>query len=178
MPYFCRMEPKLVKCEIHDLDLLAQLSLKTFSDAFASDNDADDFEAYLRSAFNSEKLQGELENDNSTFFFINSEDAIVGYFKINVGEAQTDLHDGNALELERIYVLKEFQGRQLGTWALKKVVSLAKDLGKQYVWLGVWEKNPNAIRFYEKHGFKKFGKHPYYIGNDRQTDWLMRLDLA
>ncbi len=104
-------------------------------------------------------------------------DDITGYFKINQGNAQTDIYDENAMELERIYILKNFQGKRLGAWALNKVLEFAKEGGAQYVWLGVWEHNSKAIRFYERHGFKKFGEHPYYIGNDRQNDWLMRFDI-
>ena len=102
---------------------------------------------------------------------------MVGYLKINFGTAQSDIEDDSALELERIYVSKEFQGRQIGSQTLTKVLELAKNQNKQYVWLGVWEQNQGAIRFYERYGFIKFGEHPYYIGSDKQTDWLMRYDL-
>lgn len=74
------------------------------------------------------------------------------------------------MELERIYVLSPYQGQGVGAKALNFVLQLAKRTNKTYVWLGVWEKNEAAIRFYEKWGFKKIGTHPYDIGNDRQTD--------
>jgi len=81
------------------------------------------------------------------------------------------------MELERIYVLEEFQGRSYGAVILQKVKEVAISAQKQFIWLGVWEKNTRAIIFYERYGFKKFGTHPYYIGTDKQTDFLMRLDL-
>ncbi|MGB5647238.1 MAG: GNAT family N-acetyltransferase, partial [Muriicola sp.] len=81
-------------------------------------------------------------------------------------------------ELERIYVLTHYQGQGIGDWIMEQVIRLAKEAEKRFIWLGVWEKNTAAIRFYEKKGFIKFGKHPYYIGKDKQMDWLMKLDLT
>ena len=177
MRYFYEMQPKLIKCDISDVQQLANLSLETFSDAFGTQNDPDDFEAYLTSAFNSEKLLSELENPNSSFYFVLLGEAIVGYLKINFDDAQSDIHDPNSLELERIYILNSHQGKNLGSWALEQTFQLAKKSKKQYIWLGVWERNQKAIKFYERFGFKKFGEHAFFIGSDRQIDWLMRCDL-
>ena len=104
-------------------------------------------------------------------------EVVVGYFKLNWGDAQKDIHDENAVEIERIYVLKEFQRKRIGQQMLAKTIELAKDKGAEYIWLGVWEKNIKAIRFYEKHGFEKFGEHVFMLGNDKQTDHLMKLVL-
>lgn len=164
-------------CTHTDLDALVQISQKTFSEAFEKDNDPGDFQAYLKKAFAPQQLATELHNPNCFFHFVFEGETLVGYFKLNVGGAQTDVHDSNALELERIYVLSEHQGKQIGRWMLDQIGILAGKMGKSYIWLGVWEHNPNAIRFYQRYGFQKFGEHPYYIGTDKQTDWLMRLDL-
>lgn len=102
---------------------------------------------------------------------------LVGYFKLNEHDAQTDIKTEESLELERIYVVKEFQGMQIGRLMLQKAIELAVEKGKRYIWLGVWEKNFNAIRFYQKYNFKKFATHSYFIGNDEQMDWLLRLEL-
>jgi ribosomal protein S18 acetylase RimI-like enzyme len=169
------VETKLIICSLEEIETLVQLSVKTFSDAFEKHNSPDDFAMYLKSAFSMDRLEGELKNPDSTFFFIYTNDDIVGYLKINKGEAQTELNDENAWELERIYILQAFQGKQLGSWALNRVLKLAKEASAKYVWLGVWESNLRAIKFYESHGFKKFGEHPYYVGADKQNDWLMRL---
>ena len=81
------------------------------------------------------------------------------------------------MELERIYVKSEFQRNKIGLFMLNNIKRIATSKNKSYLWLGVWEKNGKAIRFYEKNGFIKFGKHPYYIGTDKQMDWLMKLNL-
>jgi ribosomal protein S18 acetylase RimI-like enzyme len=165
-------------CTLTDLDVLRQVSLETFKEAFEAQNDPEDFVSYLREAFSVERLRREVTTPGSLFFFLRYQEQLAGYAKINKGEAQTELQDPEALEIERIYIRKPFQGMGLGGWMLGKLVSLAMEEGKRYVWLGVWEENKEAVRFYERHGFVTFGKHPYYIGSDRQMDWMMRLDLT
>ena len=164
-------------CRISDLDKLITISKNTFIAAFKNENDPKDFADYIEAAFSREQLQKELMNKDSLFHFVYEGSQLVGYFKVNWAQAQTDVKDENALELERIYVLQEYQGKGIGEWLLQQIVAIAKKAALKYVWLGVWEHNPRAIRFYLKNGFTKFGTHPYYIGKDKQTDWLLRLML-
>jgi ribosomal protein S18 acetylase RimI-like enzyme len=156
---------------------LAALSKKTFKEAFESKNNPDDFKAYLNAAFSEDTLIKELQDYNSSFFLVYRDSNLAGYFKLNQNGSQSDIRDNSALEIERIYVLEEFQGQGIGAWMLEQVISMATEKNKDYVWLGVWERNTKAIAFYERLGFHKFGSHPYYIGKDEQTDWLMRLDM-
>ena len=165
------------ECQISDLDELVKISKDTFAAAFENDNKPDDFQDYLQKAFSPESLEKELKNPNSIFYFAFDGETLVGYFKLNTGAAQTDVHNKNAMELERIYVKQEYQGKKVGGQMLSEILNLGRKRNKNYLWLGVWEHNPKAIRFYQRHGFQKFGEHPYYIGTDKQTDWLLRLDL-
>lgn len=128
-------------------------------------------------AFSIEVLHKELCTLGTSFYFVFMGNSLAGYFKINEGEAQSDIKDYNSLELERIYVLAEFQGKGIGRKILDVVKQKAKIKKKKYVWLGVWQLNPEAIKFYKAHDFVIFGEHPYYIGKDRQMDWLMRFDI-
>ncbi|QCX01799.1 GNAT family N-acetyltransferase [Aggregatimonas sangjinii] len=165
------------KCTAADIKTLVQISLRTFVDAFEKENDPEDFNAYTTVAFSEETLTEQLHNPYSTFYFLYKKDELAGYFKLNEYAAQSEMKGPDTLELERIYVEKAFQGQQLGTFMLKEAIRIASELEKKQLWLGVWQKNINAIRFYEKHGFKKFATHPYYIGQDKQTDWLMRIAI-
>jgi ribosomal protein S18 acetylase RimI-like enzyme len=167
----------LEPCTFSDLSVLREVALETFKEAFAAQNDPEDFETYLREAFSAERLRREMTEPETRFFFLYYRKQLAGYAKINSGKAQTELQDPEALEIERIYVRKPFQGKGLGSWLLEQLTTLARKEGKKYAWLGVWEENIEAIRFYKRHGFVTFGKHPYYIGSDRQMDWMMRLDF-
>lgn len=172
------MQLHFQKCIFSDLNTLVHISKKTFVNAFEEVNDPDDFKAYIDFAFEKSNLAKQLNNSNSSFYFVFENEQLVGYFKLNKNDAQTDIKTSESIELERIYVLEEFQGQQIGKYMLQEVIRLCSDLSKKYIWLGVWQKNTDAIRFYEKYGFSKFNTHPYYIGKDKQTDWLMRLDLS
>ncbi|TMM58879.1 GNAT family N-acetyltransferase [Maribacter algarum] len=165
------------KCTFLELVELVEISRRTFVDSFEKDNDPEDFKDYIDSAFEKSNIANQLKNPYSHFYFAFKDGQLAGYFKLNIEDAQTDINSEEAIELERIYVLTEFQGQKIGKHILQEAIRLASQLKKEYMWLGVWEKNTDAIRFYQKNGFTKFGTHPYYIGNDKQTDWLMRVEL-
>lgn len=171
------MQLRFQKCTFSDLEQLVEISKTTFVNAFEKDNDPKDFRNYIDSAFEKNNIADQLENSNSFFYFVFRKEHLVGYFKLNIADAQTDIKSKESIELERIYVCQEFQGQQIGKQMLHEVATLASQLNKEYMWLGVWEKNTDAIRFYQKHGFAKFAMHPYYIGKDKQTDWLLRFEL-
>ncbi|MFX0555970.1 GNAT family N-acetyltransferase [Maribacter sp. CXY002] len=154
------------------------MSITTFTEAFQKDNDPQDFQDYLAKAFSANILREELCNPDSHFYFVHHNDKLVGYFKLNFNSAQTDIKLKDTVELERIYVVKAHQGKKIGAAILSKVKGMVSNTQKSFLWLGVWEHNVNAIKFYKKHGFYQFGTHPYFIGKDEQTDWLMRFDLV
>lgn len=168
---------KIHKCGPQHLTELTRISRHTFIDAFEALNDPADFEHYLNTSLSKEKIARELRNPDTSFFFVTEGGAVVAYFKLNENDAQTDLKEAEGIELERIYVLSEFQGRKIGEWIISEILKMDRVTKKSYIWLGVWEENAAAIRFYERLGFAKFAMHPYYIGKDRQMDWLMKMNL-
>lgn len=156
---------------------LQKISIQTFVDTFSELNSEEDMQNYISEKLNLDQLKSELENPNSEFYFAENEDGICGYLKLNFGEAQTETHNQNAVEIERIYVSKEFLGLKVGQILFEKSLEIAKERNADFIWLGVWEENFRAIRFYEKNGFEVFGKHDFKLGNDIQTDLMMKLKL-
>ena len=167
----------LIPVGINAVHQLREISCSTFFQTFQEHNKADDMEAYLTSSFSVEKLTHELNNPNTEFYFAKNEDNIVGYLKVNIGEAQTEHINLNAFEIERIYVDKAYLGKKVGQLLFNKAIELAKSKNVAYVWLGVWEENHRALAFYEKNGFIPFDKHVFMLGNDAQTDIMMKLLL-
>lgn len=174
MPFKNVIFEKLSPAQLQELKTISR---KTFSDAFASGNNPDDLELYLNTAFSEEQLRDELLDPLSQFYFIKMEDETLGYFKINLGAAQTEFKEEDSMELERIYVKKEFQNKGLGQIMLDTVIEMAVQRKMRFLWLGVWEKNEKAIKFYLRNDFKVTGSHPYMVGTDLQTDKIMVLDL-
>lgn len=167
-----------VKISPDELKDLQELSKKTFYETFAPENTAANMQYYLDTNFSTEKLSEEINNPDSEFYFAKIDDKAIGYLKINSGNAQTELqNDDKALELERIYVSQEFQGKKIGQILFDKALEIAKEKNAEYIWLGVWEKNLKAIHFYKKNGFTAFGTHLFKLGDDEQTDIMMKLVL-
>ena len=160
-----------------EVEALQQIAKTTFVEAFEHLNNPSDFETYVTKAFSVEQIAKELENSNSYFFFAILNKTIIGYLKLNKGPAQTDLQKENTIEIERIYVHATFQGKRIGQRLIDKAIAIARAEQFDSIWLGVWEKNPKAIRFYERLGFVTFDQHSFRMGTDIQTDLLMILDL-
>lgn len=169
--------PAIKKIELSQVSKLQKIGRETFYETFAGDNSEENMKDYLDEKFAIGKLTTELSNPDSEFYFAHIEDQILGYLKVNFGEAQTELKDKEGLEIERIYVLQEFHGLKVGQLLYNKALQIAKDDDLKYIWLGVWEENLRAQNFYKKNGFVAFDKHIFVLGDQKQTDLLMKLTL-
>lgn len=157
-----------------DVKTLQTIGKQTFFETFAADNAEEDMNEYLEKNFTVEKITKELNNPESTFFIAWQDTDAIGYLKLNTGAAQTELQDDTALEIERIYIKSDYQGKKIGQILYDKALETANAQHKKSIWLGVWEENLRAIKFYEKNGFVAFDKHIFKMGNDEQTDIMMR----
>lgn len=157
-----------------DLTLLRDMSIRTFHDTYAAYNTEEDMAHHVATVFHPDRFLEELNDDRIGYHIGFLDDEPAGYIRVNLSGVQTDVNDPASLELERIYVLKEFQGRRLGDQLIAKTMELAREAGLEYVWLGVWKKNEKAIRFYQRMGFEIFGTHDFLLGTDPQSDWLMK----
>jgi ribosomal protein S18 acetylase RimI-like enzyme len=165
------------KVTLNDIEQLQKIGRRTFYETFSAGNTEENMTKYLEEVFSLEKLTAELNDAGSEFYFAVLGNNVIGYLKLNVGRSQTELQDDKALEIERIYVLQEFHGKKVGQVLYEKTMQIAKRRNAHYVWLGVWEENPGAINFYRKNGFVEFDKHIFKLGNDEQTDIMMKLQL-
>ena len=166
---------KITKEDIEQLQIIGR---QTFLETFAAANTEENMQQYLEEGFTVDKLTAELTNPNSEFYFALFDNKVIGYLKINFKAPQTELKDHSALEIERIYVLKEFHGKKVGQILYETAFDIAIKAGASYLWLGVWEENPRAINFYKKNSFFEFDKHIFKLGNDEQTDIMMKLQLG
>jgi len=168
------MNINIQPCSIVDLEKLQSIGYETFDETFRKMNSQETMDKYLQESFNKKKLLMELNNKDCKFYFLYLENKIVGYLKINDTSAQSDINDANSIELERIYVKKAYKGKGLGKKLIHFVLHLAKKMKKNYIWLGVWEKNINAISFYTKMGFYETGRHSFRMGDELQNDLILK----
>ncbi len=172
------IEIQIIKVQHKDSQKLLQIGRQTFYDGFGPPvNTEENIQSYLNEKFTKEHITKELKHPNSIFYFAKLNNEIIGYLKLNSGDAQTESVEGNAIEIERIYVTKEYQGKKTGQILLDKSLQVAKNKNAEYIWLGVWDKNVRAIKFYERNGFKIFDKHGFMLGTEAQVDLMMKLEL-
>ncbi|MFG6113751.1 GNAT family N-acetyltransferase [Halobacillus sp. MO56] len=167
------MPVTIKKCAFEDLRQLQEISYETFQETFKHQNSPESMNAYLEKAFNLNQVEKELSNLSSQFFFVYFNHEVAGYLKVNINDAQSEDMGEDALEIERIYIINNFQKHGLGKYLLNKAMEIAWNENKQKIWLGVWEKNENAIAFYKKMGFVQTGAHSFYMGDEKQTDIIM-----
>jgi diamine N-acetyltransferase len=171
------MTINIKQCDVGDLRKLQEISYETFNETFEDQNSPENMNAYLERAFNLTQLEKELSTISSQFFFVYLHHEVAGYLKVNINDAQSEEMGNESLEIERIYVRSNFQKHGLGKYLLNKVVEIAMARNKKKIWLGVWEKNENAIAFYQKMGFVQTGAHSFYMGDEEQTDFIMTKTL-
>lgn len=164
----------LKKASAGDLETLQQIGKETFYETFAKHNSEEEMQKYLAESFSSEKLLKELNTPDSQFFIAWEEENPVGYLKINFGASQTELQDEASMEIERIYVKSSHHGKKVGQLLYDKALEIALQQQKKYIWLGVWEENKRAVSFYSKNGFTQFDKHIFRLGDEEQTDLMMK----
>lgn len=163
----------MTRCTLGDSRKLQEIVYETFKETFEDQNSPENMKAYLEEAFNINQVENELSNPSSHFFLVSFNDKIAGYLKVNTGDAQTEEMDDDALEIQRIYIINKFQKLGLGKYLFNKAMDIAMKQNKKKIWLGVWEKNKNAISFYKRLGFTQTGAHSFYMGDEEQTDLIM-----
>lgn len=172
------MDNLIIKeCCLKDIEKIKHISEKTFYETFSNENTKEDMDNYIRENFSYEQLEHEIRNDYSKFYIVENNEEVVAYMKLNFDKAQTEAKHNNTLEVQRIYVLQEYKGKHIGKLLIQKAIKISKGSNFNYIWLGVWENNINAIKFYKKLGFKKFDTHIFKLGDDEQIDNLMKLIL-
>lgn len=162
---------------INDAKMLSELGAKTFYDAFAKDNTPENMAVYLKNTFSPEIQLAELSNPNNIFLIADYESHAIGYAQLILDSKEENLTGIKPLEIRQIYASQEYIGKGVGKALMQATIHEAEQRGCDSVWLGVWEKNPRAIEFYKKWGFKEVGTHIFTVGDDPQQDYVMELEL-
>jgi len=164
-------------CNQKDIDTLVSLSIKTFRDTFDEFNTSQNMLLYINKNFTRKNIEREMKDPGTAYFLAFDGRTAAGYAKIRASEKPAGLTHEPTLELERLYAHKEYVGKRVGYLLMETCLAYARKKGCKTLWLGVWENNARAISFYEKNGFVRFGEHTFNLGNDPQTDWLMKKAL-
>ena len=157
-----------------DAELLRFFAERTFRLAYEDKNDPGDFKAYCDQYFSLEQILAEIEHPHAAFWFAWNGEQLVAYLKLNFDHHPPELNSHRTVQIERIYVEPDVQGRGIGQKLLLFAQEQAKTKGAEWLWLSVWQANPPAVRFYERNGYEIFGTETFVVGTDEQLDWLMK----
>jgi ribosomal protein S18 acetylase RimI-like enzyme len=160
-----------------DAELIADLSRKTFYETFGSVNTKENMEKFMNEQFTREKLIKEVTEPGNTFLLAFDGEVPVGYVRMREGKKFPEFEDKDSIEIARIYAVNTYIGTGVGQQMMRQCIFIAKELKKEILWLGVWEKNSRAIAFYTKWEFEKFAEHDFLLGDDLQKDWLLMKKL-
>ena len=161
-----------------DAALIAEISQQTFYDSFAMFNTKENMDKFMDEQFTKETLMAEVGAPGNIFLLAYLAGEALGYACMRKSKNPLELGDVSAIEMARIYAVQKAIGKGIGRILMERCIEIAKEKNEKLIWLGVWEHNPRAIAFYSKCGFEKFGEHPFMLGDDRQTDWLMKKNLG
>jgi len=163
------------KAKISDLELIRDFAERTFRVAYEADNVVETFQAYCEAAFTLAQFREEMEHPASSFWLAYVDEQLAGYLKLNFDNPHEALASTKTVQVERIYIEPVLQGQGLGKILLEFALEQARQVGAEWLWLSVWQKNPRAVSFYERYGFEIFGTDIFYLADDPQVDWAMRL---
>ena len=167
------MTATIRQCTSDVAGLICSLGMTTFRDTFAADNSQENMEDYLLHSFSSELIKSQLSESESVLLLASVDCTPAAYMQLSTGKAQTEQFGDTSIEIERLYVLSDFKRHGLGTLLVNQAFERARNQRLSKIWLGVWEHNEPAQRFYQAMGFKRTGEHTFTLGADIQTDWIM-----
>jgi ribosomal protein S18 acetylase RimI-like enzyme len=160
-----------------DVQIICALGVTTFYEAYFEQDDSSDLADYVLESFSRAQIEKELNDINSTFYIAELDGRAVGYAKLRENSKADCLKDENAVELHRIYILERVKGKGVGGALMNRCLETARAKGFPTIWLGVWEENSAAQKFYEKIGFLKAGELQFPYGASVGTNYVLKLRL-
>lgn len=172
------MKIKIQQAKLEDAQLLAEMGAHMFNASFGAFNSPKDMQAYLEKSFNHERISADLRSTNTVYLLVMLAEQAIGYAKVCLSQAPASVPGRYPVELARIYIDLSHSSRGYGAQLLAACVVVAKQLGGDTLWLGVWERNEKAIRFYRCWDFEIVGEMEFVLGDDLQNDYVMALEIG
>jgi diamine N-acetyltransferase len=157
-----------------DIPVLRELAIRIYRDTFSDTNTPENMEAFIAKDYSVDSFQKEFREVGSHYYFALNDDHPAGYLRLRKNAEAESYLGSNTIELHRLYVDVRYQGKQVGALLMQYALDVAKSIKVDWIWLGVWEHNPKAQKFYNKWGFERFAEHVFYMGDEAQTDWLLK----
>jgi ribosomal protein S18 acetylase RimI-like enzyme len=165
------------QADIKDTNLLSALATTSFYEAYFEQDASINLADYVVESFNAGQMKGELEDANSLFFIAEFGERALGYAKLRQASKIDCVTDEKAIELQRIYVLEKMKGKNIGVRLMERCFEESRQRGYSTIWLGVWQYNPAAQKFYEKLGFHRVGEMKFEYASNIETNYVYIIKL-
>lgn len=165
------------KAGLTDVNLISALGITTCYEAYFELDPSHDLADYCINFFSLQQVTNELNNKNSTYLIAEFKGNAVGFVKLREGKKVDCLQDKNTIEIQRIYLLEKVQGRGFGKLLIDKSIEIGREKGYEMIWLGVWDKNIAAQKFYEKIGMKNVGITDFSDGKNKFINFVFAKEI-
>lgn len=157
------------KATIADCELIASIGKTTFLETYLVNTPMEALETFIEKAFDIHTLAKELRKANIRYYIIYHNHKVAGYSKIVIDEPNFNIDSAHITKLDRLYVLKEFHGQNIGAALFNYTIEASKKQQQQGIWLYVWIENKRAINFYTKNNFKVVGQYDFVLSETRSN---------
>ena len=158
---------------VADAPVLAEFAARTFADTFGADNRPEDLQAHLASAYGVTQQVLELSDPAVITILAHQGETLIAYAQIRYKSPPVCVTHERPMEVHRFYVDRFAHGSGVAQQLMTAARAAAQECGGLHLWLGVWERNPRALTFYQRVGFVDVGSTDFYVGPDRQTDRVL-----
>jgi len=168
---------RIRKAKIEEVPAVLELAVEVYTDTFAEHNSPENMQAFFNEVYTLEKFKEEFNELDSILYIALDDLKIVGFLRLRLNSEVDHQLGKNHIELQRLYIHRDYHGSSVSKLFMEEALNYAEEKKHEWIWLGVWEKNFRAQKFYTKYGFEKFGSHTFQMGDDPQVDWLLKKKL-
>lgn len=156
-----------------------ELAIEVYTDTFAEHNTEENLQAFFNETYTLEKFTTEFSEEGSVLYVALDDLKIIGFLRLRISHEVEDQLGKNTIELQRLYIHRDYHGSSgVSRMLMEEALAYAEANKFDWIWLGVWERNFKAQKFYAKWDFERFGEHVFQMGDDPQIDWLMKRKLG
>ena len=162
---------------IEDTSAMREVAVQSYYDTFADSNTPENMVAFLSESYNLNKLEAEFYEQGSVLYLACEGDKVIGFLRLRLNDEVSEELGANSIELQRLYIDSDYHGKHVGRKLMEQAMAYAHQNKFDWIWLGVWERNFKAQKFYANWGFERFGEHVFQMGDDPQIDWILKRRL-
>jgi GNAT superfamily N-acetyltransferase len=160
-----------------DASLISTLGAETFVASFGAQNMEENIAMHIAKSYGPGVQERELADPDYTYLIAEMDGRPAGYACVKDGDAPACVTGPRPVEVLRFYVLQDYHGLGVAQALMEACAADARQRGGQTLWLGVWDQNPRAIRFYTKWGYEDVGGQTFLLGTDPQQDRVLARPL-